>query len=178
MGSQEIMLGARVWHVRELKAEIARLKEANARLRDENSELKSHFDLALLAAEDLRDLSADGKLLLVDGWNLVLGADRVAASREGLLTRVRARLGARTSDRAWVVFDGPRENVSCGDRLRVSYTGGGGAHRADRLICDFIRMARFRGDAARIEVVTDDRDFAREASRLGAAVRDGREFLR
>ncbi len=59
MSAQDLILGARVAHVRELKAELAQEKAANAALRDENAALKAHFDFALLAAQDLRDLPAD-----------------------------------------------------------------------------------------------------------------------
>ena len=56
MSSQDIMMGARVAHVRELKSEIERLRRENTRLRGESESLRAHFDLALLAAEDLRGL--------------------------------------------------------------------------------------------------------------------------
>ena len=55
MSAQDVILGSRVAHVRELKAEIESLKAENAALRDERDSLKAHFDLALLAAMDLRD---------------------------------------------------------------------------------------------------------------------------
>ena len=72
MSAQDVILGARVARLGELKAEVARLKAENARLRDENAALAHHFDLALLAAEDLRTLPPDGRLVVLDGWNLVL----------------------------------------------------------------------------------------------------------
>ena len=58
MSAQYILVGARVQHVRELKTEIARLKAENARLHDENAALRAHLDLAILAAEELRDISS------------------------------------------------------------------------------------------------------------------------
>ena len=56
-------------------------------------------------------------------------------------------------------------------RLRPGmYVGepGTGAHRADRLVCDFLRMARFSGDLSRITVRTNDKDFIKEVKRLRA----------
>lgn len=166
MNAQQIIGDSRVLHIRELKAEVAKLKAENARLRDENAMLAAHFDLAVTAAEDLRGLEGDAKLVLVDGWNLILGARRSARDKEDLLAQARAHLVERPKDLVWVVFDGPRFSSVLDGRLRVTYTGGSGAHRADRFICDFVRMARFRGDTPRIEVRTDDRDFRREIDRL------------
>ena len=166
MNAQQVMMDSRLLHVRELRTEVARLKEENHRLKTENESLMRHFDLALLAAEDLRNLPEDGRFVIVDGWNLVLGAERKASNPNGLIARMKAHLAAHPSDFVWIVFDGPHENARVEGRLRVSYTGGTGLHRADRFICDVRRMARFRGELSRIDVQTNDRDFAREAARL------------
>lgn len=165
--AQDVILGSRVAHLRELKAEIDRLKAENARLRDENAELHHHLDLAALAAEDLRALPPDGKLVLVDGWNLILSTDKVARDPKDLEAQMTAYLAAHPADVVWIVFDGPKENARQEGRLRLSYTGGMGPHRADRFITDFVRMARFRGDLARIEVLTHDKDFLAGLRRLG-----------
>jgi len=159
-------MDARVAHVRELKAEIARLKADNAALRAANDELAHHMALGLLAAEDLRSLGEGGRLVIWDGWNLILGANRESGTPEGLLDKARRHLEENPADMVWVVFDGPRENSRTEGRLRISYTGGSGPHRADRFICDFLRMARFRGDISRIEVRTRDKDFARDVKRI------------
>lgn len=166
MGAQDVILGARVAHLRELKTEIEKLKADNARLRDENVALAHHFDLALLAAADLRTLPDGGKLVILDGWNLILGAQKEAHSPDKLIAQAQAHLAAHPADRVWIVFDGPKESVRNEERLRVSYTGGTGAHRADRFIIDFIRMARYRGDLSRIEVRTHDKDFRKALDRL------------
>ena len=159
MSSQDIILGSRVAHLRELKTEIEKLKAENARLHDENQALKSHFDMALLAAEDLRGLSPEGKLIIIDGWNQILGAQKVASNPEELINQARRYLGDRPHDFVWIVFDGPKENARNEGRLRISYTGGTGPHRADRFIVDFVRMAKYLGLSDRIEVRTDDKDF-------------------
>ena len=166
MTAQDVILGARVQHVRELKTQVTELKSENDRLRRENEELRSHFDLALTAALDLGALPEGGSLVLVDGWNFILGANRTAKDPAQLRTNVEKYLAENPKDAAWIIFDGPHETTTDVPRLRVSYTGGTGLHRADRFICDFLRMARFRGELSRIDVQTNDRDFAREASRL------------
>lgn len=167
MSAQDLILGARVAHLSELKAEIVRLKAENASLREENETLKAHFDLALLAAEDLRE---PGTLELWDGWNLILGAQKIARDRDGLLALARGRLAADDSLRIWIVLDGHDERVAISEpRLRVSYTGGTGAHRADRFILDFVRMAAYRGLADRIGVRTSDKDILKRLRTLGVS---------
>jgi hypothetical protein len=166
MNAQDVIFSSRVAHVRELKSEIARLKAENAELRVENAQLKGHFDMALLAAEDLRNLSDDGKLIIVDGWNAVLGAKKEASDPRSLIDVYKKYLEEHSSHRVWIVFDGHTENSKTEGRLRVSYTGGKGLHRADRFICDFLRMARFSGETAKIAVRTQDKDFLKEAKRL------------
>ena len=167
MSAQDVIMGARVGRLRELKAEIARLKAENAALRGERDALKAHFDMALLAAEDLR---GGEPLEIWDGWNLVLGAQKEAKDRDDLIARAKA-----SGKRVWIVFDGHDENVWFADgdsgrgedaRVRVSYTGGRGEHRADRFIVDFVRMAAYLGLADRVTVRTHDGDFLREVSRL------------
>ena len=170
MSAQDLILGSRVAHVRELKGELAREKAANAALRDENAALKAHFDFALLAAADLRALPPGGVLEIWDGWNLILGASRVAQGRDELVAQARMRLAEPDAAalRVWIVFDGPRESVVNEARLRVSYTGGMGEHRADRFIVAFVRMAAYLGLADRIKVRTSDKDFLRTVKRLSA----------
>jgi hypothetical protein len=164
--SQSVIRDARVVQVRALKGEIDRLKEENGRLRDENAAWRRHVDLAVLAAADLRALPPEGRFLILDGWNLILGAMREAASPAELEAQAKRHLETHPHDFVWIVFDGPNERSRQHARLRVSYTGGTGPHRADRLICDFLRMARWTGDLARVDVRTNDKDFKRTVSRL------------
>ena len=168
MNSQGVIGDSRLLHLRELKTELAKVKAENARLRDENAMLAAHLDLAITAAEELKELPAGGRLVFLDGWNLILGAKKEAHGREELLAQARAHLAAHPADFVWIVYDGPRESSKTEGRLRVSYTGGAGAHRADRFICDFLRMARFRGLLDRVEVRTHDKDFRREVERICA----------
>lgn len=166
MSAQDIILGARVAHVRELKTEIERLKAENSRLHDENTALSSHFDLALLAAQDLRGLSPEAKFIIIDGWNLILGAHKEARTPDELLEQARHHLGDCPQDFIWVIFDGPKENSFNEGRLRVSYTGGTGPHRADKMIIDFVRMAKYLGLHEKIIVRTNDKDFLSQVRRI------------
>lgn len=165
-GVRNIFADSRLMHVRELKTEVARLKEENRRLKSELESLSAHFGFALVAAEDLRGLPPGGKMFVFDGWNLVLGAGRVAADRAALKEHVRGILRDNPGSKAWIVFDGRDENVKTDGDIRISYTGGTGAHRADRLICDYLRMAAYLGLAEKVEVRTDDRDFLKTVAKI------------
>ena len=166
MSSQDIMMGARVAHVRELKAEIERLRRENTRLRGESESLRAHFDLALLAAEDLRGLPDGGRLEIWDGWNLVLGAKKEARDRDDLVAQARLRTESDPLLFVWVVFDGPHLDSRAEGRVRISYTGGEGSQRADRLVVDYVRMAVWLGLGDRVEVRTNDKEFLRQIGRL------------
>ena len=159
MSAQDVIMGSRVAHVRELKTEIEKLKAENAALRDERDSLKAHFDLALLAAMDLKD---GEPLEIWDGWNLILGAQKEAKDRDDLIAQAKA-----SGKRVWIVLDGPDENVHLlGANVRVSYTGGEGEHRADKFIIDFVRMAAYLGLADKLTVRTNDKDFRKQVQRL------------
>ena len=167
MNAQDVILGARVAHLRELKTEVEKLKAENLRLKDENAALASHFDLALVAANDLRNLPDGGRLVIVDGWNRILGADKTDRDRPSLERRWRDYLAEHPLDSVWIVYDGPVMNSFIpSPRLRVSYTGGTGAHRADRLIVDFVRMATWLGLGRKVKVETSDKDFLRTLKSL------------
>lgn len=166
MNAQDVMMSSRMVHVRELRGEVAGLKAENSRLRDEMASLKAHFALAVTAMEDLRSIPEGGRMILVDGWNAILGAKKDARSRGELAAKWKAHLRDRPADFIWIVFDGPVENVENDGRLRISYTGGSGPHRADRFICDYLRAAKYLGLSHLVEVRTNDRDLLKEASRF------------
>lgn len=168
MTAQDVILGARVQHVRELKTQIAALKAQNDRLQRENDEFRTHFDLALTAAEDLRTLPVGGHFVIIDGWNFILGANRTAHDPAQLRQHALKYLAENPTDFVWIVFDGPHEAVEQGDRLRISYTGGTGPQRADRFICDFVRMATFCGLSERLIVKTRDKALRRAVEKLQA----------
>ena len=160
---------ARLVRVRELQTALTKAAAENLRLKTENEILFAHFDLAVLAANDLAALPPDGRLVIVDGWNMILGANKVAKDRAELVAQAKAHVAEHPSDFVWIVLDGPHASSSVEGRVRVSYTGGVGAHRADKFICDFLKVARFRGDLRRIEVRTDDKDFKKEVKRICAS---------
>ena len=159
MNAQDIIRSAQLTHVRELQTALKKAAAENSALRGELDSLKAHFDKALLAAMDLRD---GEPLEIWDGWNLILGAQKEAKDRADLIAQAKA-----TGRRVWIVLDGQDENVHLlGANVRLSYTGGAGAHRADKFICDFIRMAKYLGLSDRITVRTNDKDFRRTVQRL------------
>lgn len=166
MNAQDVILGSRILHLRELKAALAAEKEANARLRDENAALRAGVGLAAIALADLGKMGEVERLEVWDGWNLVLGAGRAAKDRDGLKSLALARIAEDAGLRIWIVFDGEREAATGCGRLRVSYTGGVGEQRADRFILSFVRAAAYLGLAGRLSVKTNDKRLMREAVRL------------
>lgn len=167
MTAQQLMQDSRLVRVRALQNEVARLKTELAQVRAQQESLRHHFAEALLAARDAEELGPDGVLLIVDGWNALLGSVRFP-SRDALRQTVNTWLAAHPENRAWIVFDGSEASGGREGRLRVSYTGGTGAHRADRMVCDYLRMRCYAGAPGRVCVMTEDQDFRAEAERLGA----------
>lgn len=166
MNAQDLILGSRVAHVRELKTEIAALKAENMALKSELEALRAHFDFALLAAEELRQLVPGARMEIWDGWNLILGIGHSVKDRKELVALAKTALEERPDDMIWIVFDGHDENVKVFGRLRISYTGGTGEHRADRQIVDFVRMAKYLGLEEKVLVKTNDKDFLSQLRRI------------
>ena len=82
-----------------------------------------------------------------------------------------AILSPHPSSLIWIVFDGAEENSYRSGAYRVTYTGGTGPHRADRLILDYVHAARILGlDTSRITVDTADKALAKKLTALGAQV--------
>lgn len=158
MTTQDIMLGARGVHIRELKTQLQRITAENAALRSECDALRAHLDMAVLAAVELRE---GQPLELWDGWNLILGAQREAHDKADLIAQAHA-----CARRVWIVFDGPDENVRNEGLVRISYTGGTGEHRADRFIIDFVRMAHYLGLSQHVSVRTNDKEFRKKIERI------------
>jgi len=164
--ANDVVRDARVERVRELKAEVARLKAELSAANAELGEWRAHFDLAVLAAADAAAVPPGGRIMVVDGCNLLFNGYR--RDKAALL----AAAAAAEAGFVWVVFDGPRENARAEGRMRVSYTGGTGTQRADRLIVDYLRMLRRAGDAHEVVVVTGDKDFRKAAEKEGAKCQD------
>ncbi len=157
MNTSDYQIAARIGEGRRLRDELERLRGENHALREENESLAAHLDFAFLALEDLKSLPEGGRLHLVDGWNLILGAQKEAHSREELVENWRRFLADNPMDAAWIVFDGPRESAVNEGRLRISYTGGTGSQRADRFIGHFVRAAKYLGLEGRIVVHSHDK---------------------
>ena len=158
MNAQDIIRSAQLTHVRELRTALTKAAAENAALRDELDSLKAHFDMALLAAMDLKN---GEPLEIWDGWNLILGAKKEAKDRADLIAQAKA-----SGRRVWIVLDGHDENVKLDGNVRISYTGGQGEHRADKFIIDFVRMAAYLGLADKVSVRTNDKDFRKAVDRL------------
>ena len=159
VNTQGLQIAARIGEGQRLRAELAAAKQENAALRDELASLKAHMDMAMIAMEDLIEPCRGGeveKLVLVDGWNLILSSQREAHSKAELVAKYQQYLAGHPTHKVWIVFDGPRENVVNDGRLRISYTGGTGSQRADKFIRDFLRMAKYLGKADQVEVHTHD----------------------
>ncbi len=172
MNTQKVIAAAQFATLRELKAEVKRLKAENSVLRDGLAALEARFSQALLSARDLETLAPGGKMHIWDGWNLILGSPKEACDRKDLIRQAEEFLAGHPDDFVWIVFDGHDESVSSRGRLRVSYTGGKGEHRADRFICDYMRMAVYLGRSHLIELRTNDRDFVKTMCKLAQSRRN------
>ena len=159
MNAQDIIKSAQLTRVRELQTALTKAAAENTALHNELDSLKAHFDMALLAAMDLK---GGEPLEIWDGWNLILGAKKEAKDRADLIAQAKA-----SGRRVWIVLDGHDENVHLlGANVRVSYTGGQGEHRADKFIIDFVRMAAYLGLADKLSVRTNDKDVRKAVDRL------------
>ena len=188
---------ARVARVRELKTALAEAKERLVRVEEERDSLLAHFDLALVALHDFEQLGKEAQLHIIDGWNAILRRRNVSKLTSEEISRLKAdylaSLGivppdvssapqpasaegfgaasCQPSSTTWIVFDGSEENSYRSGAYRVTYTGGTGPHRADRLILDYVHAARILGlDTSRITVDTADKALAKKLASLGAQV--------
>ena len=99
MTAQDIIKSAQLTRVRELQTALTKAAAENAALHDELDALKAHFDLALLAAMDLK---GGEPLEIWDGWNLILGAKKEAKDRVDLIAQAKATGSATATLRALV----------------------------------------------------------------------------
>ena len=175
------MRDARIAHVRELKAEVARLKAELAAAQQACATWEHHFALALAAARDVDRLPPGGVLRVLDGWNIVFnskfkGEGDAHLGKQRLIDAVRAYAPQHPNEFVWLVFDGADANADAEGNFRVSYTGGEGEQRADRFVTDYLRLLRLEGRHVPVTVVTNDKTFGRKAVELGASIQPVREF--
>jgi hypothetical protein len=50
--------------------------------------------------------------------------------------------------------------------MRITYTGGEGVQRADKMICDYLRMANLVGKISKVEVLTRDKKLISEIEKI------------
>ena len=187
MTANDIVADARVAQVRELKAELADARERLAKAENERNLIASHCAAGIAAIHDFEQLGGDGELKIIDGWNAILRMKNVAKMTSGEISSLKsgylASLGisapgegeasprAEEPVRTWIVFDGNTANSYRSGPYRVTYTGGTGAHRADRMIVDFLNAARILGlDVSRITVETADKKLRKNAAEAGARI--------
>ena len=184
MKSNDIFADARVMQVRELKAALAETKARLAKAESERDLLAAHFPLGMAALHDFESLAAESELRIIDGWNAILRKKNVSKlSSENISDLKKSYLtGLGISEPApegadlppvssWIVFDGKDANSYRAGAYRVTYTGGTGAHRADRMIIDYVNVAKVLGlDVSRVVVETADKDLSKRLTALGAKV--------
>jgi hypothetical protein len=119
-------------------------------------------------------------ILLVDGHNALFGlqgrymAPHGSAVPDGnkrarLVADIVHRLKGHPTCRAWIVFDGPEaSDASPAPNVRVTYSGGQGANRADGVLLDNVRFFRAVDPTIPILLVSNDNALGAEARRLGA----------
>lgn len=190
MNARGIIEDSRVAHIRELKVALADVKARLVRTESERDSLSAHFALALAALRDLEQIGAGGTLRIIDGWNSILRSRNVAKLTSEQISALKAEylasLGITPPDSGggdgcgstalpalttWIVFDGAEENSYRSGPYRVTYTGGTGPQRADRMILDYVHAAKILGmDTSRITVETADKTLAKRLKSYGAAV--------
>ncbi|MBO5941586.1 MAG: hypothetical protein J6R18_10375 [Kiritimatiellae bacterium] len=184
MKANDIVNDARMLHLRELKASLSESKKRLQKAESDRDLLLAHFSLALAAIYDFRNLPDGGQLRIIDGWNAILKEKNVAKLSKDDVSRLKKEYLGRygisipsTEDAAlppvarWIVFDGKDANSYRSADCRITYTGGSGAHRADRMILDFVNAAKILGlDVSRIIVETADRDLSKKLKAIGVKV--------
>ena len=184
MKSNDIFADARVMQVRELKAALSEAKARLAQAEAERDLLVAHFPLGMAALHDFESLASGAELRIIDGWNAILRMKNVSKLSAEKISELKkeylAKLGilepaAESTDlppvSTWIIFDGKDANSYRTGAYRVTYTGGTGAHRADRMIIDYVNAAKVLGlDVSRIAVETADKDLSKRLTALGAKV--------
>ncbi len=173
MTANDIFKDARVMHVRELKDKLAKVTAELSATRAELESLKEHTELAILAAKDIDAIPEGGTMIIVDGWNAALNSVNGVNWREKRAKLINfSKWLTKTYQEyfVWIVFDGATAGGESKQNIRISYTGGNGEHRADKMICDFLRMLKIHNSNMPVAVVTNDKDFSANAKRLGAKI--------
>ena len=182
MKANDIIADARMLHLRELKEALAATKERLQKAEAERDLLLAHFPLAMVALDDFKGLSPGQEFRIIDGWNVILRQKNISKLSSAVVSRLKkeylAGLGITSPAPegadvppagTWIVFDGETANSYRSGEYRVTYTGGTGPHRADRMILDFVNAAKVLGlDVSRIAVETADKDLSKRLLAAGA----------
>lgn len=119
-------------------------------------------------------------LLLIDAHNVLFGtptrynpqrgqALSEADKRQRLIDDLKRITKHNHALRTWLVFDGPtRSDTQVARNLTVTYSGGEGEHRADRVIIEKLRFYKACETEVPLLMVSNDHDLATTAKRLGA----------
>lgn len=184
MKANDIIADARMLHLRELKKALAATKERLQKAEAERDLLLAHFPLAMAALDDFKGLSPQQEFRIIDGWNAILRQRNISKLSSMDVSRMKkeylASFGISSPDTermaaspicTWIVFDGEAANSYRSGEYRVTYTGGTGPHRADRMILDFVNAAKVLGlDVSRIAVETADKDLSKRLLAAGVKV--------
>ena len=184
MKSNDIVNEARMLHLRELKTSLAETKKRLQKVESDKDLLLAHFPLALAAIYDFRNLPDDKELRIIDGWNAILKEKNLAKLSKDDISRLKKEYLSRQGISipsvenaklppvsSWIVFDGKDANSYRSGDSRITYTGGTGSHRADRMILDFVNAAKILGlDISRIIVETADKDLSKKLRDSGVRV--------
>ena len=189
MKSNDIVANERMMHLRELKTALADTKAHLLKAQAERDALAAHFSLALAALHDFEQLPSGAEFRIIDAWNAILrlknvsklSSDNISALKREYLEKLNINppsngasanpCGDLPPVTTWIIFDGKVANSYRSGAYRVSYTGGTGAHRADRMILDFVNSARILGlDVSRITVETADKDLSKHLIAAGAKI--------
>jgi hypothetical protein len=160
-------------------------EEAQLQIIDGWNAILRHRNVSKLTSEDISKLKAD----YLAGLGIVPPESAVSAKPScqtldqrlnpqpatnegfGVAGPTPPTLNVQHLIRIWIVFDGSEENSYRSGAYRVTYTGGTGPHRADRLILDYVHAVRTLGlDTSRITVDTADKALAKKLDTLGAKV--------
>jgi hypothetical protein len=119
-------------------------------------------------------------ILLLDGHNIVFGLPARympgrgksvsdAQKRQHLIDDLVRITEPNPAMRSILLFDGhTRSDSDPSPTVRVSYSGGEGEHRADKVIIDQIRFLKGAYPDATVLLVSNDNDLCKDARRLGA----------
>jgi len=177
--------------LKKIEAEFnKRLDAINALGVEVDPELQTCKDAAALLSRALA--GKHSAILLLDGHNVLFGLQarymppRGTASpdkkkRQSLVNDVIRITKPNPALRAVVHFDGhTRSDSDPSSNVRVTYSGGEGEHRADKVIIDQIRFLKSAYPDTDVLLVSNDNDLCKDARKLGAqdlAVLDFGGFL-